>query len=89
MKDAIVKMIGGTIKALRRTVAGFPFLKIRAAKITMIEITRPKVESNNGKVTPAVRAASASPLVTSEVNFSIGIVKAIAIAETIAATIDS
>ncbi|MNT22912.1 hypothetical protein D3C72_1583140 [compost metagenome] len=88
MKDAAVTMIGGTIKALRRTVAGLPFLNKRAAKITMIETTKPNVERSNGKATPAKRTAVASPVIKLE-RPSTGIVSAIAIAETIAATIDS
>ncbi|MNL55968.1 hypothetical protein D3C87_1794220 [compost metagenome] len=58
MNAAIVRMIGGTIKALRRTVAGLPFLNARAAKITTIEITRPKVERSKGRTIPAKRVSS-------------------------------
>ncbi len=85
--DAIVKMIGGTRSATRKIIAGLPPVKKRVARITMIEITRPRVESDSGNIT-AVAVMSSEPVTRFESSFG-SIVRPIAIAATIAATIDS
>ena len=71
--------------------AGFEFFKARAIKITKIEIIIPKADKTNGKET-AIQREISTGTAASENTFgrsTASIVKAMAIAETMAATIDS
>ncbi len=44
----MVNSMGGTIKLVRKTVAGLADEKLRAAKITNMEITKPKALNPSG-----------------------------------------